>query len=387
MRVKFNSLRVKKIFYLMVCFFIAIMFVLPANAETKKIETKKTEIKKKEIAKKINELKQKEHIQIKKLIVTQKNLGSTKNSIKKYKNKLWKSRLNMSRLQSRLNSLEKEHHRLSQTAKKRIRQIYMGERIDTLHVIFASQDLPTFFDRLYYQKSMINKDKELMAKLNQKANEIIRSQRSITYEKKDISSTLKIMNRKERRLKYSAQTSKYLINKLRTDRQVYEQAQDELEHLSKDIEKNLSRIISTQTILDPIFIKPIMGSITSQFGWRYHPIFHSTRFHSGIDIAGINRSPIKASNSGKVIHAGWYGGYGKAVIISHGIMTEGRYKGRKISTLYGHMSRVAVEPGNYVKKGQIIGYEGSTGYSTGPHVHFEVRVNGKPVNPLEFIRR
>ncbi len=358
----------------------AFNFALPANANVKR------DVEREKLEKKINELRKKENIEIKKLTETQKTLEKTEKSIESCKNQLWKSRLNMSKLESRLNNLEWEHQKLSRAAGKRIREIYKGERISVLHIIFASQDLATFFDRLYYQKAMIKNDKKLMNRLKNKYEEIMRSQRSIAYEKRNIASNLEWMNRKKRRLDYSAQTSEYLIQKLRTDRHAYEQAQKELARLSKDIEHDISSLVSTETLIDSVFIRPVIGAITSGFGWRRHPIFGSRRFHSGVDIAGPNRAPIKASNSGKVIHSGWYGGYGKVVIINHGILAEGTYKGKKVSTLYAHMSRTDVEVGNYVKKGQIIGYEGSTGYSTGPHLHFEVRINGKPTNPLIFIK-
>ena len=91
-------------------------------------------------------------------------------------------------------------------------------------------------------------------------------------------------------------------------------------------------------------------------------------------------TPIRAANSGRVIYTGWYGGYGKVVIIDHG-----NVHGKPTSTLYAHQSRIAASNGNNVSRGQIIGYVGSTGYSTGPHLHFEVRINGRPVNPLNYI--
>lgn len=89
---------------------------------------------------------------------------------------------------------------------------------------------------------------------------------------------------------------------------------------------------------------------------------------------------IRASNSGKVIYAGWYGGYGKVVILDHGTVN-----GHPITTLYAHMSTIKARQGQFVQKGEVVGYEGTTGYSTGPHCHFEVRVNGKPNNPLNYI--
>jgi murein DD-endopeptidase MepM/ murein hydrolase activator NlpD len=118
---------------------------------------------------------------------------------------------------------------------------------------------------------------------------------------------------------------------------------------------------------------PVAGHITSYFGYRYHPILHFTRFHAGLDIGASWGSPIVAAADGEVVAAGWAGGYGREVRIAHG---------GGIVSLYGHMSQIAAQPGSYVRAGQVIGYVGSSGLSTGPHVHFEVRQGGQPVNPL-----
>jgi murein DD-endopeptidase MepM/ murein hydrolase activator NlpD len=120
-------------------------------------------------------------------------------------------------------------------------------------------------------------------------------------------------------------------------------------------------------------VMPVDGHVTSYFGYRYHPILHFTRFHAGLDIGASWGSPIVAAGDGRVIAAGWAGGYGREVQIAHG---------GGITSLYGHMSEIVAEPGSYVHAGQLIGYVGSSGLSTGPHVHFEVRVGGTPVNPL-----
>jgi murein DD-endopeptidase MepM/ murein hydrolase activator NlpD len=118
---------------------------------------------------------------------------------------------------------------------------------------------------------------------------------------------------------------------------------------------------------------PVAGHITSYFGNRYHPILHFTRFHAGLDIGASWGSPIVAAGDGQVVAAGWAGGYGREVKIAHG--------GGLVS-IYGHMSQIAAAPGSFVRQGQVIGYVGSSGLSTGPHVHFEVRMGGTPVNPL-----
>lgn len=118
---------------------------------------------------------------------------------------------------------------------------------------------------------------------------------------------------------------------------------------------------------------PVDGHITSYFGYRYHPILHFTRFHAGLDIGAAWGSPIVAAGDGQVVAAGWAGGYGREVQIAHG---------GGLTSLYGHMSEIVAQAGSFVHAGQVIGYVGSSGLSTGPHVHFEVRLSGQPVNPL-----
>lgn len=118
---------------------------------------------------------------------------------------------------------------------------------------------------------------------------------------------------------------------------------------------------------------PVQGRMTSGFGNRFHPILGYERFHAGVDLAATAGTPIHAAADGRVLQAGWHGGYGEEVELSHSGGLE---------TRYGHMSRIAASIGEVVRKGQVIGWVGSTGLATGPHVHFEVLKNGHPVNPL-----
>ena len=125
-------------------------------------------------------------------------------------------------------------------------------------------------------------------------------------------------------------------------------------------------------------LMPARGVITSGFGWRRDPVYGDWRFHAGVDIAAPAGTPIVAAADGVVVSAGWHQGYGKAVEISHG---------HGITTFYAHCSRIAVRVGQRVRRGQVIAYIGATGKTTGPHLHYEVRVNGVPQNPERFIIR
>jgi murein DD-endopeptidase MepM/ murein hydrolase activator NlpD len=128
---------------------------------------------------------------------------------------------------------------------------------------------------------------------------------------------------------------------------------------------------------DGTFIRPVPGPITSPFGYRTDPITGATGFHSGLDIGAPCGTPIKAAGTGVIISAGFNsGGYGNMTLINHG---------NGLSTLYGHQSSIIVSEGQSVTQGQVIGYVGSTGKSTGCHLHFEVRVNGTPVDPTGYL--
>jgi murein DD-endopeptidase MepM/ murein hydrolase activator NlpD len=126
---------------------------------------------------------------------------------------------------------------------------------------------------------------------------------------------------------------------------------------------------------------PINGRITSGFGNRFDPYYHVWQLHPGLDIAAPIGTPIMAVAAGRVTQAGWFGGYGNYTCIDHG-----KVNGVRLSTCYGHQSRIQVTPGQVVRAGQVIGAVGSTGASTGPHLHFEVRLGGRPVNPLPWLR-
>ena len=124
------------------------------------------------------------------------------------------------------------------------------------------------------------------------------------------------------------------------------------------------------------FVRPVPGRITSGFGPRTHPILGYVRMHTGIDFTAPYGQEIRAAQGGRVILAGWFGGYGNTIVIDHG---------GGMATLYAHQSELAVGYGAGVGAGDVIGYVGSTGLSTGPHLHFEVRINGSPVDPAPYL--
>ncbi|MDD4599730.1 hypothetical protein SDC9_04235 [bioreactor metagenome] len=146
--------------------------------------------------------------------------------------------------------------------------------------------------------------------------------------------------------------------------------EESLNHLREALEERNARMSATPSLW------PSSGDVTSRFGWRSSPWGGGSDWHPGIDIANDAGTPIMATGAGRVVHSGWYTGYGKMVKIDHG---------NGIVTIYAHNSENIVSEGQYVKKGETIAYMGNTGWSTGPHVHYEIRVNGTAVNPAKFL--
>lgn len=332
--------------------------------------------------KKIAVLKRKEKMEVNKLYKSQIKLEQASKDLDKSADKLSASKQHLDKIEQDLAQTIDGYSQVKDLASQRLVNIYKGSYINFLNVIFESQDVSKIIDRMYYQERFVERDKVIIDDMQSKARKLSTLKNSKEREQMNLVCTIKTINKRKQQIAESIETSEMLINRLRTDRATYERAEIELEKQSESISRFLQKNqTSANYTQSAAFIRPISGRITSPFGWRVHPIFHSRKFHTGIDISGPNRSSIRAANAGRVVYSGWYGGYGKVVIIDHGMVN-----GNSMTTLYAHLSSFSVGKGCMVGKGQVLGREGSTGYSTGPHCHFEVRINGRPVNPLKYIR-
>lgn len=340
------------------------------------------QVKTKEQARqKINHLKWLEKVEHTKLYKNQQKLETTASNLATTRKKLDTATSELAGMESQLNIALSEFSALDFRMKTRIRKIYKSQRRGFFVLLMSANDFNTFLDRMYFESKLIKQDYARMKIAKEKAREIALLKYSIEQRKRSIAHSIKTINYQQQTIQREIAQNENMIHKLRTDRVAYEKAEKELAKQSASIGTMINRSSSKSDVnVVSGFIKPISGRITSPFGYRTHPIFNSRTFHSGIDIGGQYRGEIHASNSGKVIYTGWYGGYGKVVIIDHGLVN-----GKSTTTLYAHLDSISTSNGAYVNKGQTIGREGTTGYSTGPHCHFEVRVNGKPVNPLNYI--
>lgn len=368
-----------KIFLSLAIAFLMLQFSEPSFALTLSEITKKRNATKA----KINRLKILETQETNKMIRNQQKLERNERALQSSQVQYNKAKNKLSNLEYQLSLSKAEFARNEAIAKQRIREIYKKERMSSFMHILAANDINTFLDRLYYQSLIAKRDKQNLEQTRQKAMQIARLRAQVDNEKRLLASSINDMNSRKKQIRREINGNAAMINKLKNDRAAFERSERELARQSASIQGMLSKRTSGASSVPAasgVFLRPCGGRITSYFGYRIHPIFKTKIYHTGVDIGAPMGTPIKAANSGKVIYTGWYGGYGKVVIIDHG-----NVKGKPTSTLYAHQSRIAASNGQYVKKGQVIGYVGSTGYSTGPHLHFEVRINGKPVNPLNYI--
>lgn len=269
---------------------------------------------------------------------------------------------------------------MSDEAGKRLREIYEGQRIGLIEMIFEVSSLQTLLDLFYYQQRIAEMDRQLLFGLRARAAQLAQEKDKLGSKKNILGDLISQIAQKAMELGKAKDSQEQVAERLRNERAFYEQAEHQLEIESHQLEHQIVDMCAGKDGKlaqgSGTFAMPLHAPITSPFGFRTHPLFHVRKFHTGIDIAGPNHSEIRSADSGTAIYTGYYGGYGQVVILSHG---------KGYSTLYAHMSRAAVRQGQNVSKGDIIGYEGTTGFSTGPHLHFEVRVDGKPNNPLNYV--
>ena len=368
---------VKKMFIVFVALLIGnISLVADAN------QLKTIQHKQRVTHEKIKRLKVLEHLEKNKLYKNQQKLEQASNTLQKSKNQYSSLESQLAQMEKDLNASVAEFNKANVDMRKRIRQVYKNQRTGMFQLILTSKDLNSLLDVIYFEKIVLKKNYAQILAMRAKSQRIAAMKRDVQAKKIALAQSIQEINSQQRDIKSAIAMNQSMISKYKTDRKTYERAERELARQSASIQSMIARNRgrSTVKITSTGFMRPIGGRITSPFGWRTHPIFNSRTFHSGVDIAGPNHGSIHASNSGKVIYSGWYGGYGKVVILDHGVVN-----GRPTTTLYAHMSSIKVGQGQFVHKGDVVGYEGTTGYSTGPHVHFEVRINGKPNNPLNYI--
>ena len=277
------------------------------------------------------------------------------------------------------NRLTKKLEVQTKTLHRRIRDIYKNGQVNYLDVLLGAKDFNDFVGRMDILKKILAYDNALIQGTKADRETLRKAKEQLEADRAKIVELRKLAAAKREQVAERRQERRGVLNAATYERETAERAYRELIETSRQIEQLIKRIQSGEKNIGGstgTMTWPAEGEITSPFGWRVHPIFGTQRLHTGIDIGADYGDAIRAADGGVVIHADWMGGYGNAVIIDHG---------NGISTLYAHNSQLLVDEGQTVAKGQTVSRCGSTGYSTGPHLHFEVRQNGSPVNPLNYL--
>jgi murein DD-endopeptidase MepM/ murein hydrolase activator NlpD len=314
------------------------------------------------------------------------NRDKLKGKLTVVQNKVIMTKAEQQQLQKSLGVLEQNLSKRQQVLNERLIATYKYGPQSYLEILFKARNYADLISRFSMVSFFVRNDIHLITTVQEAKIQVDLKQQTVQVKKKQVESELQkmvVLNNQvtESQVKVASKVeqTKAELASIESSRQQLEKALDEYEETSKEIGSQISKDEqnnSGATLGSGKMIWPVTGPITSPFGWRYHPILRARKFHNGEDIAVPSGTQVHAADSGVVVVSGWEGGYGNYVAIDHG---------NGISTGYGHNSHLLVHQGEHVVKGQVISLSGSTGLSTGPHVHFEVRKNGEPVDPLSYL--
>lgn len=310
------------------------------------------------------------------LYTIQKNLVRAKKSLNEAKSKVTYNQKRIVELKNELSDAENKIRYESKNLKLRVKEVFKSGSGGFFDILFASRSMSDFINRTYYFGRLISRDVELIGNIRQQVEAINSTKLQLESANREIKDNVSVIETEKREIARAGVEKQRTYQFLRGRRQEYEKRIRQLEASSLEIGRFVRSRGRSTAVSSGRFGWPITGRIVSRFGYRRHPLWGGFHLHTGVDIAAPYGKPITSADSGEVIYSGWWDGYGKAVVIDHG---------RGYTTVYGHMSRILVQVGQKSEKSQVIGLVGSTGFSTGPHLHFEIRYNGKPVDPLAYL--
>jgi murein DD-endopeptidase MepM/ murein hydrolase activator NlpD len=378
----------KKIFLILlvfsVSFFVAAYSEDPGdNPQKELLDIQQKILREKKI---LEETRAKERNKLRDLFFVRKRIDQTKQQLNISKYQLDKENKNLLGLKESLVHTQTKLERQRLLAGNRLRSVYKQKGMEYVTMFFLASTRSDFLDNLYFMKNLLKQDQNVVQAMGFEYQQLSVKKTAVERQKNVIETLVEKISYKKTQLSKEELEHQRLYQDLKQQRIEYEKRVAELEQQSLEIEKYIrEKIMRSGQPLKKygtgVFAVPAQGPKTSAFGYRIHPIFKTKKFHTGQDIGAPYGSKILASDAGEVVFAGWWGsettGYGRIVIIAHG---------NDLTTLYAHQSRIAVKKGDVVEKGDVIGYVGSSGYSTGPHLHFEVRKSGTPVDPTNYVR-
>lgn len=290
----------------------------------------------------------------------------------------------VARTSQELEQTEEELNQRMEVFSQRVKEVYLNGQVSYLEVAFQATSVSDFLTRFDLLEKLVEQDVEMLDEIEAKKKEVETKKAKLESQRNHIAEIKKSTEQQEKILATKQEEKKQYIDQVEEDKEEVARALDEMERISEELAQKIKKIQqermkNSQNTFSGQFAWPLPGysRITSEFGYRIHPILKTERIHTGIDIAAPTGTSIKAADDGTVIFAGWLGAFGNAVVVDHG---------SGISSMYAHQSKILVSENQDVKRGDAIGQVGSTGWSTGPHLHFEVRKDGDPVNPWNYLK-
>ena len=331
----------------------------------------------------VNQARQKEKTVVGQISSLDKDINKTEGEIKYIDDRITYLEHNIDEIQEEIKASEATLAEQSDILGKRLVFIYeKGGDVSYLEVLLAATDIKDFLTRYDLLNIIVEQDVDLIKSINKEKKELSLKKCDLEIKQQELANIQTDQIGQKEILDSQKGEKEKLLGSVRQERKKLEQALNELEQESRQLEAiirqyesgNTSSQAGTGTFTWPT---PGCAKVTSEYGMRLHPTLGERRLHTGMDIAAPMGATIVAADSGTVIFSGWMSGYGQVIIINHN---------NGLSTLYAHQSSFLVSKGVNVSKGQAIGKVGSTGWSTGPHLHFEVRVNGTPTNPRAYVK-
>jgi murein DD-endopeptidase MepM/ murein hydrolase activator NlpD len=282
----------------------------------------------------------------------------------------------ITKIETDLQAAEDTYAQKKELFKKRLKVMYQNSNRSVIETLIEARNISDFFTRLHMLSVIAERDKEL-------AEDLLVAKQDVEYKREmklgeheekqaeafEIKQNINTLSAKAARAQDKLQELEKLKKKLESE-------EDKLLAESDKLTKQLAKLSKGKYSGTMIWPVPSSSSISSGYGMRIHPVYKKRKMHTGIDINAKSGVSIIAANKGTVVFSGYKNGYGKTVIIDHG---------GGIMTLYAHCSRLLVSEGDVVKSGSTIAKVGSTGISTGPHLHFEVRIKGETTNPIKYV--
>jgi murein DD-endopeptidase MepM/ murein hydrolase activator NlpD len=309
--------------------------------------------------------------------VVQKKLETTQGKIAAAEEKLYVTGQELEDAIKQLKNREK-------LMDSRVRLAYTTGAVSYLDVLLSSTNFSEFLDRLDKVESIVTQDRNIADQKKAYSVQVADKKIQVEQELQEVKTLYSEMEDNKSELEQNEKNKEVMMSKIAKQIEDMEDISDESAKQLTDLAKKASALQAKKSRIVNYYKGGKLGvplksayRISSSFGYRTHPISGTKRLHAGIDMAAPKGTPVYAAESGVVTVARSYSGYGNCIIIDHG---------GKLWTLYGHLSSIQVKEGETVKRGEKIGLVGSTGQSTGNHLHFEVRKNSEPVNPAPYLK-